>query len=82
MQFKFIYSVFKYLLNRIDTFGLPLYWIPFLQVPFESILDVEKFTVRILQKDIPRIIDIITAIPDSKVEEMRNNVHKVWQRYD
>ena len=64
-----------------------LYWvllslIIFLQVPFESILDVEKFTVRILQKDIPRIIDIITAIPDSKVEEMRSNVDKVWQRYD
>jgi hypothetical protein len=42
---------------------------------------VEKFTVRILQKDIPRIVDIITAIPDDKVEQMRNNVHKVWQRW-
>jgi hypothetical protein len=36
--------------------------------------------VRILQKDIPRIAEIITAIPEAKVEEMRANVHKVWHR--
>ncbi len=50
------------------------------QVPFESILNMEPFTVRILQKDIPRIPEIIKAIPEAKVEEMRANVHKVWQR--
>ncbi|GAX75783.1 hypothetical protein CEUSTIGMA_g3226.t1 [Chlamydomonas eustigma] len=51
------------------------------QVPFESILDLQSFAVRILQKDIPRIVDIITAIPESKAEEMRANVHKVWHRF-
>ncbi len=50
------------------------------QVPFESILDMESFTVRILQKDIPRIPEIIKAIPEAKAEEMRANVHKVWHR--
>ena len=39
-----------------------------------------NFTVRILEKDIPRMIEILKAIPDKKVEEMRANVHKVWQR--
>ena len=62
--------------------GLDFYWIPFLQVPFESILDVENFTVRILQKDIPRIVDILNSIPEKEVEQMRGNVHKVWQRYE
>ena len=39
-----------------------------------------SFTVRILQKDIPRIVEILTAFPDDKVEAMRTKVHKVWQR--
>ena len=39
-----------------------------------------SFTVRVLQKDIPRMIEILTAIPDDKVEAMREQVHKVWQR--
>ena len=39
-----------------------------------------SFTVRVLQKDIPRIVEILTAIPDEKVEAMRAKVHKVWQR--
>ena len=51
-----------------------------LQVPFESLLDMASFTVRVLQKDIPRMIEILTAIPDDKVEAMREQVHKVWQR--
>jgi hypothetical protein len=52
------------------------------QVPFESILNIEAFTVRILQKDIPRILEILGAISEAKVEEMRSHVHKVWQRYE
>ena len=77
------YFVLKTLLKtKIFFIEVLLSLIIFLQVPFESILDVEKFTVRILQKDIPRIIDIITAIPETEVEQMRCNVHKVWQRYE
>ena len=41
---------------------------------------METFTVRVLQKDIPKIVEIIAAIPEDKVEKMRSNVHKVWQR--
>ncbi|GAX75784.1 hypothetical protein CEUSTIGMA_g3227.t1 [Chlamydomonas eustigma] len=51
------------------------------QVPFESILNVEAFTVRILQKDIPHMMEILGGIPEERVEEMQRNVHKVWHRF-
>ena len=41
---------------------------------------MENFTVRILQKDIPRMIEILKAIPEDKVKEMRARVERVWQR--
>lgn len=50
-------------------------------VPFESILQVEKFSVRVLQKDIPKLPEILLAIPPDKVDDLRKNLHKVWQRF-
>ena len=41
---------------------------------------MENFSVRILQKDIPQMIEILKAIPDKKVEEMRARVERIWQR--
>jgi hypothetical protein len=41
---------------------------------------MESFTVRILQKDIPDMMKILTAIPENKTKEMRARVDRVWQR--
>jgi Exostosin family len=50
-------------------------------VPFESILETEKFSVRLAQKDISKLPEILSAIPQSQVDELRVNLHKVWQRF-
>lgn len=50
------------------------------QVPFESILDTAAFSVRVLQKDIPQLIDILQAIPEEEEESKRQAVHRVWHR--
>lgn len=52
-----------------------------MQVPFESILDIDSFSVRIRQADIPHIIQIISAIPKEREDSLRQNVNRVWQRY-
>lgn len=51
------------------------------QVPFESILNMSLFTVRILQKDIPKIPEILLAITAEKIADMKRHLDKVWQRY-
>lgn len=50
------------------------------QVPFESILDTAAFSVRVLQKDIPQLIDNLQAIPEEEEERKRQAVHRVWHR--
>ncbi|KXZ50759.1 hypothetical protein GPECTOR_15g444 [Gonium pectorale] len=51
------------------------------QVVFESILDVPSFSVRIAQKDMANIVDILKAVPADKVKAMQDNLAKVWMRY-
>jgi len=51
------------------------------QVPFESILQADKFTVRIAQSDLERVPEILQAIPKSQEDALRAGVHKVWQRF-
>ncbi|GFR49988.1 hypothetical protein Agub_g12134 [Astrephomene gubernaculifera] len=51
------------------------------QVVFESIIDVEQFSVRILQRDIPNVVDILKRIPPTTVKTMQEKLHKVWHRF-
>eukprot|EP00798_Chlamydomonas_sp_ICE-L_P004873 gene4874-34636_t len=51
------------------------------QVPFENILDITKFTVRVAQKDMPKLIELVSSIPEEKIAEMQASLNQVWQRY-
>lgn len=51
------------------------------QVPFESLLDMPSFTLRILQADIPRLIEIVNTVTPEREAEMRSRLHQVWQRW-
>ncbi|KAG2488200.1 hypothetical protein HYH03_013194 [Edaphochlamys debaryana] len=51
------------------------------QVVYESILDVPSFSVRVAEKDLASVIDILKAVPQDKIKSMQDNLAKVWMRY-
>ncbi|GFR49991.1 hypothetical protein Agub_g12137 [Astrephomene gubernaculifera] len=51
------------------------------QVVFESILDVTAFSIRIAQKDLAKVVDIVQAVPEGQIRIMQNNLAKVWYRF-
>lgn len=48
---------------------------------WSSLLDTESYSVRVLQKDMPRIPEILKAIPQSDIDRMRANIARVWRRH-
>ncbi|PNH08222.1 putative glucuronoxylan glucuronosyltransferase F8H [Tetrabaena socialis] len=50
------------------------------QAVFETILDLPSFSIRIAQKDMTRIIEILKAVPEERIKAMQDNLARVWQR--
>jgi hypothetical protein len=50
------------------------------QAQFESVLDFSQFSVRIAQRDIPHIPQILLAVPQQRVVAMQEAISHVWQR--
>ncbi|EFN55367.1 hypothetical protein CHLNCDRAFT_52572 [Chlorella variabilis] len=48
---------------------------------FESIIDYRKFVVRIQQKDMERVPEILGAIPPEKVQTMQKALATVWRKW-
>lgn len=51
------------------------------EVAWSSILDVDSYSIRILQKDMDRIPEILKAVPQAKIRQMQANIAKVWRRW-
>ncbi|KAG2432503.1 hypothetical protein HXX76_008848 [Chlamydomonas incerta] len=51
------------------------------QMQFESILDVGRFSVRLAQADMARAPQLLKAIPAERVAEMQAALSRVWFRY-
>lgn len=49
---------------------------------FESVLDLPSFSLRVAQKDIPRLLDILLAVTPQQVAAMQASLAKVWHRCD
>jgi hypothetical protein len=47
---------------------------------WSNLLDTASYSVRILQKDIPRVPDILQAISKDDIARMQANLGKVWRR--
>lgn len=56
---------------------IPVIIMPGIHVQLEDVLDVSRFSVRVQRNDIPRLIDILSKIPEQKVREMQSELHKV-----
>ena len=50
-------------------------------VSFESIIDLSKFSLRIPQADLERLPEILLAVPEERRQEMRRHLAQVWQKF-
>lgn len=48
--------------------------------PLENILDMKEFALRIAHEDMPRVPEILRAIPPEEVRRLQQNLRKVWIR--
>ncbi len=50
-------------------------------VSFDSVVDLSAFTIRIAQKDVEKLPEILLAISAERRQEMRQAMARVWQRW-
>lgn len=47
---------------------------------WHSLLDIESYSIRVAQADMPRVPEILRAVPQEEIERMRANLAHVWRR--
>lgn len=52
-----------------------------IDLPWASILEYDSFSLRIAEKDIPRIPQILLEISLERTQELQGNLRKVWHRF-
>ena len=52
-----------------------------MDVGFNSLLDLDAFTLRIAEADAEKLPQILQAIPQQRVEALQRRIGQVWQRY-
>lgn len=50
-------------------------------LPYENVLNYESFAVRILEADIPNLINILRGFNETEIEFKLRNLQKIWQRF-
>ncbi len=59
---------------------IPVYIQDEVEPIFHGLLDWSQFSVRVAQKDIYDLPQILQAIPDTRLKEMQTALSKVWHR--
>ncbi|KAJ7243809.1 hypothetical protein O6H91_Y433300 [Diphasiastrum complanatum] len=52
-----------------------------IHLPFENMLEYDKFAVRVAEDDVPHLISILRNMSESEVDAKLNAVQKIWQRF-
>ncbi|KAJ9526662.1 hypothetical protein QJQ45_017584 [Haematococcus lacustris] len=50
-------------------------------VEFETLLNFTQFTVRVLEKDIPNLVNVLKSIPPASVRSMQRHLSRVFHRF-
>ncbi|XP_047315383.1 uncharacterized protein LOC124919231 [Impatiens glandulifera] len=50
-------------------------------LPFENVLNYESFAVRILEDEIPNLLNILRRFNETEIKFKLANVQKIWQRF-
>ncbi|KXZ53464.1 hypothetical protein GPECTOR_7g914 [Gonium pectorale] len=51
------------------------------QLKFESVLEVDSFSVRIAESEAANVLDVLQAIPPKRIRSMQAHLGQVWHRY-
>ena len=46
-----------------------------------NILDWSKFSIRVAESDLPRLYDILKAVPHHTIVSMQERLHQIWTRF-
>ncbi|GLI69588.1 hypothetical protein VaNZ11_014247 [Volvox africanus] len=60
---------------------IPVVIIDGVHIKFETVFNVDDFTIRIPEANASRILEILQAIPEAKVRSMQAHLGRVWHRY-
>jgi hypothetical protein len=52
-----------------------------IELPFEKFLDYRKFSVKVLEKDVPNLKKILTSIPPATIRSKQDEMLKVWKAF-
>lgn len=51
-----------------------------IHLPYENVLHYDSFVVRLAEKDIPQLVEILTAINATEIDFKLATIQKIWQR--
>ncbi|KAL4427651.1 hypothetical protein ABPG75_001740 [Micractinium tetrahymenae] len=60
---------------------IPVIIIDNVQLTWHSIMDLDAYSLRVAQKDMARLPEILKAVPPKDVARMQANIRKVWRRH-
>lgn len=59
---------------------IPVVVIDGVHMKFETLFDVDSFSIRIPEADVANILTILKALPEERVRAMQANLGQVWHR--
>lgn len=69
------------LTDALATGCIPVVLIDHYVVPFEEVLDWQKFALKLDEVELPNLLDVLHNISPERIESMQNQVDLVWSRY-
>ena len=60
---------------------IPVIIIDNVHIKFETLFNVDEFSIRIPEANASRILDVLQAIPENRVRSMQAHLGRVWHRY-
>ena len=52
-----------------------------IETPWEGVLDARAYSLRVKRDDMPRLLDILRAVPPAEVARMQAALRRVWPRF-
>ncbi len=50
-------------------------------LPFESLLDLSQFSIRVAEKDIAKLLDVLLNVTEERYQQLQSNVSRAWMRW-
>eukprot|EP00899_Mesostigma_viride_P028347 jgi/Mesvir1/8698/Mv02634-RA.1 len=48
---------------------------------FSNVFNYSQFSIRVAEKDIPRLYEILTSVPQKQIDRMQSRIRRIWPRF-